>query len=171
MFTGRPSRPQSHPQHAHPLNVIRPIPIPPRRLRMARHIPKPIRRRPMYRRRHPTRLLTGGIPSLAILGIRGLVRAVRRVALAQLARVRVHRQGVGIVNRLDGVAAAEQRAEFGAVAGRVVVGGRGAEALLLFAVAAEGELGEGGEDEEEAGRGAVLVTGDSLRRGLRMWLT
>lgn len=115
---------------------------------MARHIPKPIRCRTHWR--------VLAVPSLAMLGVtrgrRCTTIDIRHVALAQLARVRVHRQCIGVVDGLDRVAAAEQRAEFVAVARRVVVGGRGAEALLLLAVAAEGELGYGRDYEEDTER-------------------
>lgn len=86
---------------------------------------------------------------LAVLGR----RIVTHVALAQLVRVRVHGQRVRVVDGLGCAAALEQRAELGAVARRVVVGGRGAEALLLLAMAAKHKLGEGRDDEEEARRG------------------
>lgn len=123
---------------------------------MARDIPKPIGGRAVHGRlvvhtRSSMVTVRTDAVRLAILGIRRCV--IRRIALAQLARVRVHGQGVGVVDSLGGAAAAEQRAEFGAVARRVVVGRRGAEALLLLAVAAKGELGKGGDDEEEAGTG------------------
>lgn len=108
------------------------------------------------------------VTRLAILGIPGRrsrtnttssvvsvdVRSIRRVALAvKLIGLGVHGQRVGVVDRLDGVAALKEGAEaarFFAVAAGVAVGGRRAEALLLFAVAAETEFGEGGDDEEDA---------------------
>lgn len=101
-----------------------------------------------------------GISSLAVLRIPGSrgtvaidVRGIGGVALAQLVGLGVQRQGVGIVDGLVGAAAREERAEEAgllAVAGGVIVGGRGAEALFLLAVAPETEFRQGGDDEEDA---------------------
>lgn len=103
------------------------------------------------------------VPSLAILGIPSggrtssvtiNVSSVGRVALAvKLIGLGVHGQCVRVINSLDGAAALEEGAEaarFLAVAARVVVGGRRAEALFLLAVAAKTEFGKGGDDEEDA---------------------
>lgn len=84
------------------------------------------------------------------------MRGVGGVAVAvQLVGLCVHRQGVGIVHGLCSSAAPEDRAETTllAVTGGVVIGGRGAEALFLLAVAAETELGQGGDDEKDAASG------------------
>lgn len=98
-------------------------------------------------------LLVARVPGLAVLGVvaRGVgqgqrvvgVRALGAVALAQLVRRGMGGQGVGVVH-LGRLAAPEAAEEAGlGVARGVVVGGRGAEALLLLAVAAERELGDG----------------------------
>lgn len=126
----------------------------------------------------------GGVPGLSVfivpvrgeaagvVGGQGVVDvgAFGVVAGAQLAGLRVRGQGVGVGRGGVGAAAAlEERADpahaaaaLAPVARRVVVGRGGAEALLLLAVAAEAELGEGGDDEEDAavGGAGALVSGE-----------
>lgn len=102
------------------------------------------------------------VPSLVVLGI-GVaqrigaaivnVRLLGGVALADLVGRGVRRQHVGIAAVVVRLVAAEEPAEAAAAVARgVVVGGRGAEALLLLAVAAETEFGQGGNDVEDAVR-------------------
>lgn len=102
------------------------------------------------------------IPGLAVLlvvvgvghGKRVIdVRALGAITLAQLIRLRVGGQDVRVVH-LSRLAALEEgpAEEAGlCVAGGVVVGGRWAETLLLLAVAAEPKLGQGRDDEKDAG--------------------
>lgn len=74
------------------------------------------------------------------------------VAGAHLVRAGVHGQGVGVAESVRGLplAEAKEAAPALSVAGGVVVGGRGPEALLLLAVAAQGELRQSGDYEEDA---------------------
>lgn len=83
-------------------------------------------------------------------------RGLGVVAGAHLVRARVHGQGVGVAEPVRVGALAAPQAEEPALPGRpvargVVVRGRGPEALLLLAVAAQGELCQGGDYEEDAG--------------------
>lgn len=120
-------------------------------------------------RRHSAMLWVPGIAVLGVSGGRSAavaidVRGVGGVALTQLVGLCVHGQGIGVVRGLVSAATLKERAkEAGllAVAGGVVVGGRGAEALLLLAMAAKSELGQGGDDEEDAASVFWLVS--SLR--------
>lgn len=98
-------------------------------------------------------LVVGGGGRVADAGGLGVV------ALADLIRVGVG--GEGVRGRGGGslvAAEAEEAALLGAVARGVVVGRRGAEALLLPTLAGEEDLGQGGEDEEDTGVD-VLVMG------------
>lgn len=96
------------------------------------------------------------VPGLAVLVVRAPLadaRGLGVVAGAHLVRAGVHGQGVGVAGVARALVAAEAKeaAALGAVARGVVVCGRGPEALLLLAVAAQGELRQGRDYEEDAG--------------------
>lgn len=96
------------------------------------------------------------VASLAVLVVGAPLadaRGLGVVAGAHLVRAGVHGQGVGVaevVRALLVLAEAKEPAPAPAVARGVVVGGRGPEALLLLAVAAQGELRQSGDYEEDA---------------------
>ncbi|KAL2288860.1 hypothetical protein FJTKL_03506 [Diaporthe vaccinii] len=100
-------------------------------------------------------LVVAGLAVLVVGAALADARGLGVVAGADLVRAGVHGQGVGVAEAVGAgalvAAEAEQPAPLGPVARGVVVGGRGPEALLLLAVAAQGELRQGRDDEEDAG--------------------
>lgn len=97
-------------------------------------------------------------------------RGLGVVAGAHLVRARVHGQGVGVaravrVGALVAPQAEEPALTGGPVARGVVVCGRGPEALLLLAVAAQGEFCQGGDYEEDAG----IWVSNRIRCGWSFW--